>query len=451
MRNIILAAAVACVLAFAPAKAQSLEKTYANLCSSKEAAKSESCTALRKALREKLNAADTEPGATAGDRSNPAAARSPQSEAAPEPPSPEALRERWGLFLDYIGKPMFALDCETGTFDPNLRFTFAWEVPGEVMTRTSFAPDGSVGKVLRFHWDEAKHRVVLPIEGAGDVYFGTRANDEVIGLLTLGTATLRTVYSRAGKAISSLSDSNQGQGWVLGRYEIYYEATEANIAGARQSAELLTRIYKNRKATAESMAQMQGSMSDAEFQQYLAELDRRTKEAEARKKARKEARGQMLGSLLIAGVGAATAQLHGGDASQVLGGALKGYQIANPDSPAANAMGGLADSLIAKEGAGAGPGASAAGTSASYPVEPPVDLSEACAGFTEANYRTKALNAPGDDAHLYAACGQAFELYHMYQNAVRQGYSQSDAMRTYDAHRKAAENAQDYYRTRRAN
>jgi hypothetical protein len=454
MRNAILVAAVACGLAFAPAKAQSLEKTYANLCSNKEAAKSESCVALRKALLEKLNAAGTEPGSPTGARAKSAAAQAVQPpEAAPAPPSAQELRERWGVFLDVLDKPLFAVDLESGTFDPASRFTFKWEVPGEVMTRTSFAADGSPGKVLRYRWDEAQQRVVLPLEGAGDMYLGTRSNGEVIGLLTVGTAMLRTVYSRAGNAISALSDSNQGQGWVLGRYELYYENTEANIAAARQSAELLTRIYKNRKATAEGMAQMQGSMSDAEFQQYLAELDKRAKEAQARRQARKEARGQMLGSLLVAGVGAATAQAYGGDASQVVGGAMKGYHIANPDSAAAAAMGGLADSLITKQGAGtgAGPSAGAAGAGASYPVEPPVDLSEACPGFTDANYRTRAVNAPGDDAHLYAACGQAFELYHMYRNAIRQGYSQTDAMRTYNAHKAAAANAQDYYRTRRAN
>jgi hypothetical protein len=33
---------------------------------------------------------------------------------------------------------------------------------------------------------------------------------------------------------------------------------------------------------------------------------------------------------------------------------------------------------------------------------------------------------------------------------VKQGYSESDSMRTYQAHVGAAQNALDYYRTRRA-
>jgi hypothetical protein len=87
----------------------------------------------------------------------------------------------------------------------------------------------------------------------------------------------------------------------------------------------------------------------------------------------------------------------------------------------------------------------------SYSIQPPAEMGAACSGFTESNYRDLAVNAPGDDAHLYAACGQAFELYNMYKNAVRQGYSESDAMRTYDAHLGAARNAVHYYETRRAN
>ncbi len=54
-----------------------------------------------------------------------------------------------------------------------------------------------------------------------------------------------------------------------------------------------------------------------------------------------------------------------------------------------------------------------------------------CPGFTEANYRSHAFNG-GRDQQLYALCGQAFEYYHMYQNAVQQG--DPDAGRTYQAH-----------------
>jgi hypothetical protein len=154
-------------------------------------------------------------------------------------------------------------------------------------------------------------------------------------------------------------------------------------------------------------------------------------------------------------VGAATVNEFGGSTEQVLGGALKGAQIANPDTELGNALGTQADSLLSR-GADNEPGgaesasAGSASGAANYPVQPPVDMGEACSAFTESNYRTVAVNAPGDDAHLYAACGQAFELYSMYKNAIKQGYSEAESMRTYQAHVGAARNAMDYFQTRRA-
>ena len=38
----------------------------------------------------------------------------------------------------------------------------------------------------------------------------------------------------------------------------------------------------------------------------------------------------------------------------------------------------------------------------------------------------------------------------MYENAIRQGYSEADSLRTYNVHVGAAENARHYYQTRRA-
>lgn len=165
-----------------------------------------------------------------------------------------------------------------------------------------------------------------------------------------------------------------------------------------------------------------------------------------------------LRALIGAGVGLAAGQAYGLDSTQTLGAVMKGIQITGNGSAATAAAGAVGDQLISGVGS-----AQPAGTSgvradpqagaprpASYAIRPPADLSQACSGFTESNYRTLAVNAPGDDAHLYAACGQAFELYNMYKNAVKQGYSESDSVRTHQAHVGAAQNALDYYRTRRA-
>ena len=108
----------------------------------------------------------------------------------------------------------------------------------------------------------------------------------------------------------------------------------------------------------------------------------------------------------------------------------------------------LSISWLAGLGAGAG-AASDAAIDATYPVKPNLAATEACAGFTETNYRQVAL-AEGNDQQLRAMCGQAFEYYTMYKRAIAQGYSEADANRTYDAHEKSALVANDFYANNRA-
>jgi hypothetical protein len=105
-----------------------------------------------------------------------------------------------------------------------------------------------------------------------------------------------------------------------------------------------------------------------------------------------------------------------------------------------------ADEASAGVGGTAAPDAA---VDARYPVKPNLAATEACAGFTEANYRQVAL-ADGSDQQLRAMCGQAFEYYTMYKRAIAQGYSEADANRTYDAHEKSALVANDFYANNRA-
>ena len=69
---------------------------------------------------------------------------------------------------------------------------------------------------------------------------------------------------------------------------------------------------------------------------------------------------------------------------------------------------------------------------------------EMCDGFTEDNYREKAL-AEGLDQQLRSMCGQAFEYYTMYKRALEQGYSEADAERTYQAHEKSVAVLKQFY------
>ena len=74
----------------------------------------------------------------------------------------------------------------------------------------------------------------------------------------------------------------------------------------------------------------------------------------------------------------------------------------------------------------------------------------ACQGFTMSNYRERGL-AGGNDVQLNTMCAQAYEYYAMYLNAIRQGYSEADANRTFDAHAAASRNAVGFYTNNRAN
>lgn len=216
--------------------------------------------------------------------------------------------------------------------------------------------------------------------------------------------------------------------------------------------------------------------------------------------------GGFFGKLLMAGVGAAAVQGYGGTTEQALGAALKGAALGDPDNALAGGSGspgellgsvgglgsggggaggllggiiggaggggnggggaggllggllsGLAGGGGAKaaeiagagslagaltEGAGAGAGAGVGRAAGKYPVKPNLAV-RACAGFTEQNYRSRALSGGGDQ-QLLAMCGQAFEYYTMYKRAIAQGYSEADADRTYAAHKASAQVAQSY-------
>jgi len=88
---------------------------------------------------------------------------------------------------------------------------------------------------------------------------------------------------------------------------------------------------------------------------------------------------------------------------------------------------------------------------AGYPTRPNTLVGgAACADFSLSNYRELALSG-GNDIQLKTMCGQAFEYYSMYLRAIEQGYSESDANRTYSAFEGAASNASSFYRNNRSN
>lgn len=423
-----------CLSALA-AHSQSLEESYAELCTDPAKAKGEACQALAGALIAKLQ---SHSGSPATGPSRAAGKAGPDASAATRDASPSAVdaeqsalwRKRWGLYLDMIGKDWMVAPVPEREYEANMRLlegntmSYRWTLPGvefELNVLDSVLPKSTV------RWDESRQRMV--VQDGGE--YVAEADGTIVGLeqtTALGTTRSRTTRLLDG-SIQSVLEMKEGDAWRVYTTGRLLERTPERVAQERQ---------KLLAAEQQRLAQEQARQQE--------EQQRRQEEQQRRQK-----RGQMLGSLLIAGVGAATVTAYGGSTEQVVGGALKGLQIANPENPTAGALGDLSGTLLSGvDSSSIAPGGSGGGA-ASYPIEPPVNLGEACAGFTESNYRALAVQAPGDDAHLYAACGQAFELYQMYLNAVRQGYSQAEAMRTYQAHQGAAANAVDYYRTRRAN
>jgi hypothetical protein len=155
------------------------------------------------------------------------------------------------------------------------------------------------------------------------------------------------------------------------------------------------------------------------------------------------------GGLFGALGGAMLGAMAGGNTSQVVGAAMKGAAIVDPN---AAALGSVGDSLISGNSpsvGGVGGLGKSGGGGGSYPTRPnALDGSPACSMMNEGNYRDVSLSG-GNDVQLKTMCGQAFEYYHMYKNAIAQGYSEADANRTYAAHQGAAQNAISFYQNNR--
>jgi hypothetical protein len=97
-------------------------------------------------------------------------------------------------------------------------------------------------------------------------------------------------------------------------------------------------------------------------------------------------------------------------------------------------------------GTSTGPGSTTPG---SYATKPNTLVgSAACQGYTNDNYMEYfAQNSSGLDVQLHTLCAAAFNYYAMYLNAIRMGYSESEANITYKAFTDAALVATNFYET----
>jgi hypothetical protein len=127
-------------------------------------------------------------------------------------------------------------------------------------------------------------------------------------------------------------------------------------------------------------------------------------------------------------------------------GSVSGALSAGIDQAFANSLNQAVPGIVPR-GTGGGPGVASLGGGGAANIRN-FAMGPQCPGFTNENYRQHAFNG-GNDQQLFSLCGQAFELFHMTQNAISQGYSEADWNRTYSAHKDAARVATDFYNKNR--
>jgi hypothetical protein len=336
-RQTTAAAAMAIVLAAGSAQAQSLEKSYADQCSTPASKKSEMCQLMAKALVAKLQG---EAGADSGQTQNAAASN-------PAPTAAE-LRARWGLLLEFIGKPTFVIDGPTATADTASRWVLEWQTPGEVLVRKKLGADGAELGSMTYTWSKYTATVERNLASIGQIQtFSVEPNGNFVGsVLMNGTMGRERWESLGATGYRVMTETNEGRGWVLMSDAMWQLATSDALAGAAQTASLMGQMYKNKKDVAEIKAKMQGGMTDGQFDQHIAELTARNQAYAEARRLKREARAKVIGGVFVAAAGAAAASVNGGDATQVMGGALKGYSMANADDPASAQLGAQADAMI---------------------------------------------------------------------------------------------------------
>jgi hypothetical protein len=330
-------------------------------------------------------------------------------------PRPLGLRKKWGPLYDLAGKSF-------ADADGNNIYQYNWLKFGDNLNQFDFHPGQTSGHNIA--WLTAADGSIEESGYAkggdgkwaqsGDVYKATALNDTDVDYIRKGYHE-RIRFELADKAlrVSKFDVKNDGTLKQTATIDLH-QVDEAEI-------KRLAPIYAQRQA---QIAQQQQVQQQA-----------------------KQARGGG-GGLFGALGGAMLGAMAGGNTSQVVGAAMKGAAIVDPN---AAALGSVGDSLITGNTASVGGVGGLAQNSGggSYPTRPNLlDGSPACSMMNQANYRQVGVSG-GNDVQLKTMCAQAHEYYHMYLNAIAQGYSEADANRTYAAHQGAAQNAISFYENNR--
>lgn len=390
-------------------RSEAMEKLYAQECPHQE--DTQVCNALRKALIAKLTGAPEPaprtPNRTVARTAARASAPQPAFAAAPSGPdlqSPELVR--WGIWR-------FAADNSwlgsTGTL-----YTYSWMRPGEVLSAEVVSKEGTAYNTF------------------------TISSDGSISINVSGTSLTLTPMPD-GSFVQPISKK------VRYHYQLQDGILKVSAEKVQNGFWQATDDVASDQRRLVPAAQLATIRDRAKRQQEIAAQTAR-EAAQAAESAPRSGHGGLFGAL----GGAALGAMMGGSAEQIVGTALKGAAMVDPNVAA---LGGVGDTLItgnADMASGiAGVGSVGGGSGASYPTRGnALDGSQACSMMNLNNYRTVALSG-NPDAQLKTMCGQAFEYYHMYLNAIQQGYSEDDANRTYSAHEQSARVAISFYENAR--
>jgi hypothetical protein len=261
--------AVLCASASPTLFAQSLEESYAKMCSDAANAKSETCQILARSLVDKIQGQQPLPTSATVD--------------AGSGPATQALwRKRWGYLIDFMGKEMFTvygtpmpMDVRKATLA--MRYKSEWLVPGEEVLTTMNMGDGVWHVMGTSRWDESTQRVVTtapPPSNLVSYYSVSTDGAVIIPETTHGGITSRSTTRKipSGQVQTVLEVKKDGV-WTESMRLTGLVATPEAVAVEQQ------RIQLEQQQAAQQIADRQRELSDE-------------------KRAQSQQRGQMFNSIL---------------------------------------------------------------------------------------------------------------------------------------------------------
>ena len=294
MKQTIAVTALLWIATSAGLHAQSLEKSYAEICSTAAKKKTEACKVMGRALVAKLQ---RDVASDEGDGSNPTSGTSEPHSHQPAPskmaqPAIDAKFARWGIRGKMVGKQFV-------TYSPGAEMHweyasgYEWIVPGERIQMFAIGPDGQKNPAGEMRWNDQMNRIDM-INLGGEAW-GYQVPDaggitSVIGetkgrTVELSDGSFRSdVYSPAVGAHISYSFENTPEGRQLASSMVrrQQQAAEAVAEAERAKKREKTERWNNAMGALYNGLQAAGEVATAHEAESRAELDATLAEAQRR-------------------------------------------------------------------------------------------------------------------------------------------------------------------------